>query len=191
MEKTCELYGGKVSSAQTASNKTAWPRKDTRYSTSEKLVTVADDRQRTIIRLSRRLCIPLHGPYLNNCWPQTPFHQTSVYTMSTTRLLTKAPFDRFRQPLRRCTRQRALSENHHGVEQMRNIIPVKCFTYSYAAIILFVSSDVKVLFVIIFLIGRYNFASENKRVVEENIFYIETDPELILSRSLSLGRLSK
>ena len=47
---------------------------------------------------------------------------------------------------------------------MRNIIPVKCSTYSYAAIILFVSSDVEVLFVIIFLIGRYNFASENIRV---------------------------
>ena len=70
-------------------------------------------------------------------------------------------------------------------------MPVKDSTYSYAAIMPLFLSDVQVLCVIIFLIGRLNFASQNKSVVEENIFNIETDPELTLSRSLSLGRLSK
>ena len=115
----------------------------------------------------------------------------SSYQTRTTYLLTKAPFDRFGQPLRRCTRQTVLGENHHGVETMRDTMPVKDSTYSYAAIIPLFLSDVQVLCVIIFLIGRLNFASQNKSVVEENIFNIETDPELTLSRSLSLGRLSK
>ena len=68
---------------------------------------------------------------------------------------------------------------------------IKLSTNSYPAIIPLLLSVVQAFYVNIFPRSRYDVASEKIRVVEENTLNIETDPESTLSRSLSLGRLSK